>query len=255
MSTFWILFGFGAMAAALLALLAFTLATMQWGSTAAEQGASMPGDECFGEAAPVVVMTRAISIAAAPQFVWPWLAQCGRGAGWYSVDRLDNGNRSSAWHIVSWVPPPHVGDATAIGYLRSVEDGEALTWWAPAVRFLAADACLAVDMHLHSEGEGSRLVIRMSAAASGFMARPALWGFRCIDSVMARRQLLGIRARAEAYGARTSDPGAPETGARDQYQKYEVIYASGEGAGVRSDEQRPYRQAAIEAGLLPGAES
>ena len=254
MSTFWVLLGLGATAVAFVAVFAFTLATMQWGATAAERSALMPADECFGDAPAAVIMTRAVSIAAAPPVVWPWLAQCGRGAGWYSLDRLDNGNRRSARHIVSWVPPPDVGDATAIGYLRGVEDGKRLTWWVPSVRFLGAKARLAVDMRLQPEGEGSRLVVRMSAAA-GLFSRPALWVFRFIDSVMARRQLLGIRARAEAYGARTSDPDMPETGIRDQYQEYEVIYASGDRAGVRGDQQGEYRRAAIDAGLLSAADS
>jgi hypothetical protein len=33
-------------------------------------------------------MTRAISIDAAPEVVWGWLAQMGRGAGWRRMSRL-----------------------------------------------------------------------------------------------------------------------------------------------------------------------
>ena len=86
-----------------------------------------------------------------------------------------------------------------------------------------ASACLVVDIGLTPEGGRSRLVTRMSADASGAMARPALLAFRFIDSIMACRQLFGIRDRVERYGAATSDPAKPETGARDQYQLYEVI--------------------------------
>ena len=60
-----------------------------------ERAGRLPGDE-FLEISPsrrVVAMTRAISIAAPPESVWPWIAQLGRGAGWYSVDRLDNGGK------------------------------------------------------------------------------------------------------------------------------------------------------------------
>ena len=67
---------------------------------------------------------------------------------------------------------------------------------------------------------------------------------------MAPRQLQGIRKRAEAYGARDSDPETPETGARDQYQRYEVIYASGERAGVPGGDPATFRRAAIEDGVL-----
>jgi hypothetical protein len=212
----------------------------------------MPGDAYFGTSTGVAAMTRAISIRAAPRLVWPWLAQCGRGAGWYSYDSLDNGRRSSARHIVTWVPPPELGDVSAVGYLRRLEEGVGVTWWAPDVRFLGALARLAGDVDLRAEGEGTRLVIRMSADARGLTAGLALLAFRLIDSIMARRQLLGIRARAEAFGARTLDPDVAETGARDQYQSYEVIYASGERAGVSGKEQARWRRAAIEAGVLSG---
>ena len=78
-----------------------------WGSTAAEQAAAMPGDEFLdGRAKWQLKMTRAISIDAKPETVWPWIAQLGRGAGWFSVERLDNGGKDSARHLVSWVPEP-----------------------------------------------------------------------------------------------------------------------------------------------------
>ncbi|MGB5661430.1 MAG: hypothetical protein WBO54_18310, partial [Thermoanaerobaculia bacterium] len=78
----------------------------------------MPGDSYLEDGAQRrVAMTRAVTINASPEIVWPWLAQMGRGAGWYSVDWLDNGRKATARHIVSWIPPAELGDATAIGYL------------------------------------------------------------------------------------------------------------------------------------------
>ena len=45
--------------------------------------------------------TRAITIAAPPEQVWPWLVQLGYGrAGWYSYDWIDNDNRPSADRIL-----------------------------------------------------------------------------------------------------------------------------------------------------------
>ena len=235
--------------AAALALVAWGV---RWGSTAAERAASMPGDAYFaGGPRAFVAMTRAVDFAAPPATVWPWLAQLGRGAGWYSHNRLDNGGRESAHHLVSWIPPPRLGDASAIGYLRHLVPGSELCWWAPGVPFLGAFARAAVDIGLRPEGAGSRVVIRMSGDATGRMARPALWAFRVIDSLMAVRQLRGLRRRVEHHGARTSDPERPETGARDQYQLYEVIWASGGRAGVPGREQAArWRQAALEAGVL-----
>ena len=205
----------------------------RWGSQATERTAAMPGDVYLeGGPGARVIMTRAISIRARPQAVWPWLAQLGRGAGWYSIDRLDNGGKDSARHIVSWIPEPCIGDASAIGYLRHIEPGQALVWWVDGVKFAGATARLVTDIQLTRDGDRSRLVIRMSADADGTMAPIALLVFKFIDSIMARAQLIEIKHRVELYGTRLANPDEPETGAKDQYQLYEVLYASGGQAGV-----------------------
>jgi hypothetical protein len=224
----------------------------RWGSTPEERAERMPGDEHLaGGPSARVVMTRAVSIEVAPDIVWPWLAQLGRGAGFYSLDRLDNGGRMSARHIISWVPAPRLGDASAIGYLREITPGSAITWWVPGLRFLGGFARLVTDIRLRPRAQNSRLVIRMSADAEGLMAQPALWVFRIIDSIMACIQLRRLKDRIEAHGARSSDPEHPETGSRDQFQYYEVIYASGERAGVRGKEDAArWHRAAVEAGVI-----
>lgn len=224
----------------------------RWGSTPEERTREMPGDEFFQTGRRGrVVMTRAISIAASPQSVWPWIAQLGRGAGWYSIDRLDNGGKSSARHIVSWIPDPRLGDATTIGYLRHLDSGRSLAWWVDGVRFAGSRARLVTCFSLRPEGQGTRLVSRMSADAAGLSAGPALWLFRIIDSIMATRQLIGIRHRVEYGEANLESPRDPETGMRDQYQAYEVLYASGERAGIEGkDDAAQWRQSAIEDGIL-----
>ena len=119
----------------------------RWGSTPEERARAMPGDEYLrGGPCVRLAMTRAITIKAPPERVWPWIAQLGRGAGWYSVDWLDNGRKTSAWHLVSWVPEPSLGDATAIGYLRHIDVGRSVAWWLGDGRFIVNDEdvlCLA----------------------------------------------------------------------------------------------------------------
>jgi hypothetical protein len=242
----------GLAAAVFVALLLFIRWGTRWGSTAEERDRRMPGDAWLEPGPPArVAMTRAVSLDAPPEIVWPWLAQLGRGAGWYSVDQLDNGGKASARHIVSWIPEPRLGDATSIGYLRHLEPGRALVWWVKETRFAGATARLVVDIRLSPEYAESRLVIRMWADAAGPTAPIALAVFRFIDSIMAIRQLIGIRTRVERYGTRTTAPEDPETGERDQYQLYEVIYASGETAGVKGKEHAVrWRQTAIEDGVF-----
>ncbi|RJR46417.1 MAG: hypothetical protein C4567_02375 [Deltaproteobacteria bacterium] len=219
-----------------------------WGATAAECAAAMTGDAYLaGGPKARVVMTRAVSISRPPEVVWPWLAQLGRGAGYYSIDGLDNGGKTSARHLVSWIPEPQLGDAAAIGYLRYLEPGRELVWWLGGLQAWGARFRMVNDLLLTPAAGGSRLVIRISGDAAGPLAPLALGFFQVVDAVMARRQLLGIKERAEGYGARAADPDHPENGADDQYQFYEAIYASGRTAGVRGREQAAYwRQMAIE---------
>ena len=68
---------------------------MRWGATDAEVAAVMPGDDLEPKA--TVRATRAITIAAPPEAVWPWIVQIGFGrAGFYSYDLLDSLGRPSA---------------------------------------------------------------------------------------------------------------------------------------------------------------
>lgn len=221
---------------------------MRWGSTEQERRRPMPGDDYFeGSEASRVAMTRAVSTAASPEQVWPWIAQLGRGAGWYSIDWLDNGRKPSAQHLVSWIPDPRLGDATAIGYVRHIDPGSAIAWWLGKARFMGADVRMVTCFELSPERDGTRLISRISADARGALGPAVLFAFGIIDSIMARAQLVGVRTRAE----RGETGRSAETGARDQYQLYEVVFANGERAGVEGHEAAAdSHQAAIEDGVL-----
>lgn len=224
----------------------------RWGSTPAERARIISGDEYLDDAElPRVIMTRAISISAPPERVWPWIAQLGRGAGWYSVDWLDNGKRASARHIVSWIPEPRLGDATAIGYLRHIDTGHSLVWWLDGGNFLGSRARLLTSFSISAEGEGARVISRISSDAAGVMAPVALLAFRVIDSIMAVRQLVGLRERVEYCEHHPEGVRDPETAERAQYQFYEIIYASGGSAGVPGEEEgAKWREAAVRDGVL-----
>ena len=68
----------------------------------------MPGDELIPGARSA---TRAITIDATPEEVWPWLVQIGFGkAGWYSYDWIDNDFKPSADRIIPEYQDLEVGD-------------------------------------------------------------------------------------------------------------------------------------------------
>ena len=52
---------------------------LRWGATDAEVAAAMPGDELVPD--PSFSATRAITIQAPPELVWPWIVQLGTGGG------------------------------------------------------------------------------------------------------------------------------------------------------------------------------
>ena len=241
--------------AALLFLDRFGRRSENWGASPEEVALALPGDDWLDGGPPVrVCMTRAASIEAPADQVWPWIAQMGRGAGWYSWDRLDNGGRASARHIVSWILQPRPGDAAVIGYLRHLEPGREVGWWVGGTRFLGSRFRGIMFYRVSGEGERSRLLVRVQSDVGGPLARPACWLFRSIDGFMARRQLAGIKERAERYGARRSDPETPETGQRDQYQLYQTIWASGEEAGTPGrQDAAPWRRHAVEDGVIEAA--
>ena len=228
----------------------------RWGSTSDERASRKPGDDYLeGGRGSRVVMTRAISISATPESVWPWISQLGRGAGWYSVDWLDNGRKVSAWHIVSWIPEPQLGDATAIGYLRYVNTGQSLTWWLDGGSSLGHRFSTATCFSISAEGQGTRLISRISADVKGPIAYIALLAFRVVDSIMACRQLIGLRDRIEYCEKGLTSLKDPETGDCDQYQLYEILYATGGHAGAAGKEEgAKWRQSAIRDGILDKGE-
>ena len=82
---------------------------LRWGATADEVHGGMPGDEVVPRAQ--FAATRAVTVGAPPDRVWPWIAQLGYGrAGFYTYDLIDNGSQPSAERILEEYQNPAVGD-------------------------------------------------------------------------------------------------------------------------------------------------
>jgi hypothetical protein len=181
---------------------------LHWGATPAEITGPLPGDEMLANAQ--FRATRAISIDAPPEAVWPWLVQVGcLRAGWYSNDLLDNLAHPSATTILpafqhleigQWVPmapsaPPT--DRTAF-QVHSFAVDRWLLWTKP-------DSTWAWQL-TPSADNGTRLVTRVHATYNWRHPLTALFGVVLMelgDFAMQRRMLRGIKARAEALAARS----------------------------------------------------
>jgi hypothetical protein len=169
-----------------------------WGGTQEEVQAKYGGDD--GIPKPDLRFIRAITVDAAPHEVWPWLAQIGRGAGYYSYDVLDNGRRPSADHLLG-LPPPAVGDRNAaIGQVTSIEPGREIVWLLTGVNFLGATCSLVIGYAILPHGaNSSRVVTLVLSRVEGRTAWLARRLFEIMDYVMATEQLRGLKRRVEAY--------------------------------------------------------
>lgn len=167
-----------------------------WGGTDEEVRHEYRGDEVLPD--PITRFIRAISVQAAPEEVWPWVAQIGRGAGYYSYDVLDNGGRPSAEHVLE-VPPPVPGDRNeAIGDVIHVEPGREIVWKREGERFFGATVDLVLDYLVLPGGDGgTRVVALILGGGRGGAIWLVKWVFRVMDYVMAPEQLRGLRLRAE----------------------------------------------------------
>lgn len=176
------------------------LPLQHWGATASEIAAPMPGDELIaGEA---VEGTRSITIDAAPETVFDFIAQMGFGrAGWYSYDLIDNLGRKSAttinpdWAVTASGDPVPGGPIEFVAAV--VERPNALVLQVPRRSVAGHQLDFTLAYALAPEHEAAtRLVTRVRIAIDG-PAGPALERALLLgDGVMVRKQLLGIRDRS-----------------------------------------------------------
>jgi hypothetical protein len=165
----------------------------RWGATDEEVHRAMPGDDLLPDASST---TRAITIVARPEQVWPWLVQLGYGrGGWYSYDWIDNDGRPSADRIVPELQQLQVGDQI----LMLPEMGPRVQEVQPDRYFVAGDHdgpswCLA----LYPTADGCRLVSRWRADWQMTLTN-AFWILISDPGpfIMERKMLKGIKTRAE----------------------------------------------------------
>lgn len=175
---------------------------LTWGSTDAEVAAAMPGDDVVGRAS--FNATRAVSIAAPPECIYPWLVQMGVGrAGWYSYDVLDNLARPSATAILPEHQQIEVGDVVPMSpdgtqgmRVLDFRQDEWLLWWDGV-----GDSTWAWSIEPGDDG-ASRLVSRVRMRYR-WLSPSILFGLlvEFFDLVMMRRAMLGIKQRAEALAS------------------------------------------------------
>lgn len=176
---------------------------LTWGATPEEVARALPSDHLVPH--PTFNATRAISIDAPPEAVWPWLVQAGvTRAGWYSYDLLDNLGRRSARRIVPELQGLAVGDLVPMSpdgkrglRVHSMDQPHSMVWGDPG------DTTWAWQLDRNADGT-TRLVARVRSQyqwLSPTIAFSLL--LELADIWMMRKMLLNLRERAET--PRTAD--------------------------------------------------
>jgi hypothetical protein len=172
---------------------------LNWGASLDEIARAMVGDDIVRR--PTFVATRAVSIHASPDRVWPWLVQIGyRRAGFYSHDWLDNDGIPSAIVILpayqgleqgDWIPLSESVDASvrvlepARCMLLVVSEAQHRPWtWVWELR--------------PADDGSTRLISRLRVEAPNLRTQLLL---EYLEIVMMRKHLMGLKRRAELADA------------------------------------------------------
>ncbi|GAB3445570.1 hypothetical protein GCM10027517_26730 [Phycicoccus ginsengisoli] len=159
-----------------------------WGVTERETGLHFACDDLVGPR-PALQAWRGVTVQATPADVWPWVTQV-RVAP-YSYDWLDNLGHRSPRELLA-LPEPRVGEpftssgGRPLGRVVAVEPGRQLTG-------LILGAFMSYLVLPEAEGR-TRLLLKVVMDTNRTAAALLAVG----DLVMARRQLLNLKQRAEA---------------------------------------------------------
>jgi hypothetical protein len=171
---------------------------LRWGATDDEVRRAMPGDELV--ARPSFNATRAVTVAAPPSVIWPWIVQIGFGrAGWYSYDLLDNLGRRSSRRIIPELQHLAPGDIVPMGPgagqgipVHTVDAPRTMIWGSPG------DSSWVWQLEPGPDGS-TRLITRIR---SRIRATPTSIFFTMLFEVadfwMLRKMLLNLRDRAQS---------------------------------------------------------
>jgi len=175
---------------------------LRWGATAAEIEHAIPEDDIVRH--PAFDATRAITIHARPDEIWPWLVQMGYSrAGFYGYDMIENPGSGTGIRSARTIRPafqhPHTGDVLPLSVAASLEFGSIepnrrLVWRAHDV----PPSGVFIWQLVPVDGNSTRLISRIRWRYLSDWLGFSLGIFtEFADHVAVRAILCGIRDRAE----------------------------------------------------------
>lgn len=173
---------------------------LRWGATDEELARSVTGDDVVTQ--PTFDATRAVSVNARPEQIWPWLLQIGcKRAGWCSYDWIDNVGIPSAERIIPELQHLDVGDIVPMSpdgkmgmWVKSLDSNRWMLWGDKD-----GDATWCWELYPLDEAR-TRLVTRLRVRYrwnSPWIIFNLLMDVGNI--VMMRKCMLGIKRRAESW--------------------------------------------------------
>ena len=186
---------------------------LRWGATVEESSGILPGDDLIS--APDLAATRAITVCAPADQVWPWIAQLGQGrGGFYSYDFLENlvgCDIHSADQIVPGWQDVEVGDQIRLApqvalAVARLERGRSLVLRGGApIGNTPPPYDVTWAFVLQEDLPGTtRLLVRERYGYTRPWARLLVEPAEAVSFVMSQKMLRGIRDRAERLAAAAS---------------------------------------------------
>lgn len=179
-----------------------------WGASRDEARRALPGDDLI--AAPRLESTRAVTIAAPREEVWPWLVQIGQGRGGFSsstfLEHLVGADIHHAERVeTQWqdlregdvvrMTSPNLGENLGLHVVRVSPPSALVLRAGPADRPAFVWTFVLYDV----AADTTRLVVRCRFDIPSSLRAFVTWRVLTEPAhfVMERRMLLGLRARAE----------------------------------------------------------
>jgi hypothetical protein len=192
----------------------------RWGATTAEVGQTLPGDELIAN--PAFVTTKAVTIQASPEAIWPWLVQLGVDRGgmysylwvenWLLRLNVQNSNEiRPEWQslrvgdFIRFTPADYALNPGPGLYVMAIEPNRALIGCF-GLEGLPPECGKGATWQfvLEPHGNGAtRLILRSRSGDSGpAWATAAAKVAQAFQFYMERKMLIEIQARAESLAIR-----------------------------------------------------
>lgn len=173
---------------------------LTWGTKLGEAEQQFPGDDLILR--PNFQATRGIDIQAAPEAVWPWLAQMGRDTtGFYNIDPLSNKGIPSANFIRHDLPEVKVGMALDNGLkVLRLDQPNYIIFGAfdiPNLFGTTTDLVFSYIL-LRQHGQRTRLVARVRGFSTGIPGKLYNLLYEPVEFIQMTTQLRNIAELAQA---------------------------------------------------------